>query len=35
VLRTGIYNPYYGSKLYYQFPPYTPVPGRSTRSIVR
>ena len=31
VQRTGIYNPYYGSKLYYQFPPYTPVPGRSTR----
>jgi uncharacterized protein YraI len=35
VLRSSIYNPYYGSKLYYQFPPYTPVPGRSSRGSSR
>lgn len=35
VLRTQLYNPYYGSRLYYQFPPYTPVPGRTNRSDLR
>lgn len=32
VSRSLLYNPYYGSRAYYQFPPKTPVPGRrSTR----
>jgi SH3-like domain-containing protein len=31
MLRSQLYNPYYGSRLYFQFPPYTPVPGRNTR----
>jgi SH3-like domain-containing protein len=35
VLRSAIYNPYYGSKRYYQFPPFTPVPGRTNRSSLR
>src|SRR5690349_1537685 len=35
VLRTQLYNPYFGSKFYYQFPPYTPVPGRTNRSDLR
>jgi uncharacterized protein YraI len=35
VSRSSIYNPYYGSRLYYQFPPFTPVPGRSNRGDLR
>jgi uncharacterized protein YraI len=31
VARTLLYNPYYGSKNYYQFSPKTPDPGRQTR----
>lgn len=30
VARTLLYNPYYGSKSYYQFPPKWPNPGRQT-----
>ncbi len=29
VLRSQLYNPYYGSRLYFQFPPPTPDPGRT------
>ena len=28
VSRSLLYNPYYGSRAYYQFPPKTPQPGR-------
>ena len=31
VARTLLYNPYYGSRHYYQFPPKTPNPGRLSR----
>jgi uncharacterized protein YraI len=31
VARTLLYNPYYGSRHYYQFPPKTPNPGRVSR----
>lgn len=31
VARTLLYNPYYGSRNYYQFPPKTPAPGRVSR----
>lgn len=31
IARTLIYNPYYGSRTYYQFPPKTPDPGRQSR----
>ncbi|MEO6014305.1 MAG: SH3 domain-containing protein [Devosia sp.] len=31
VSRTLLYNPYYGSRAYYQFPPPTPDPGRTVR----
>ena len=30
VARTLLYNPYYGSRDYYQFPPKRPSPGRQT-----
>lgn len=30
VLRSQLYNPFYGSKLYFQFPPVHPDPGRTT-----
>lgn len=31
VARTLIYNPYYGSRAFYQFAPKHPQPGRSSR----
>lgn len=31
VFRSLIYNPYYGSHFYFQFPPSTPSPGRISR----
>jgi len=31
VARTLLYNPYYGSRHYYQFPPKYPNPGRTLR----